>query len=105
MKTLSALPDDPNLHRAALAYASDYTILEPILRAHGVSWGTRGLKAASLDHAMWWHRFGRVDEWMLYVQESPNAIGGRGLSLGRIFSRDGVLLASVAQEGMVRVPS
>jgi acyl-CoA thioesterase-2 len=53
---------------------------------------------------MWWHRFGRVDEWMLYVQESPTATGGRGLSLGRIYSRDGVLLASVAQEGMVRVP-
>jgi acyl-CoA thioesterase-2 len=104
VKALGRLPDDPGLHRAALAYASDYTILEPILRAHGVAWGTPGLKAASLDHAMWWHRFGRVDEWMLYVQESPTAIGGRGLSLGRIYSRDGALLASVAQEGMVRVP-
>ena len=98
------LPDDPNLHRAALAYASDYSILEPIFRRHGVAWSTPGLKAASLDHAMWFHRFGRVDEWMLYVQESPNATGGRGLSFGRIFSRDGLLLASVAQEGMVRVP-
>jgi len=104
LKALGTLPDDPNLHRAALAYASDYSILEPIMRAHGVSWGTPGLKAASLDHAMWWHRSGRVDEWMLYVQESPNARGGRGLSLGRIYTRDGVLLASVAQEGMVRVP-
>jgi acyl-CoA thioesterase-2 len=104
VKALGTLPDDPGLHRAALAYASDYTILEPILRAHGVAWGTPGLKAASLDHAMWFHRFGRVDEWMLYAQESPNARGGRGLSLGRIYSRDGVLLASVAQEGMVRVP-
>ena len=104
LKALDRLPDDPGLHRAALAYASDYTILEPILRAHGVAWGTPGLKAASLDHAMWWHRAGRADEWMLYVQESPNAIGGRGLSLGRIYSRDGLLLASVAQEGMVRVP-
>jgi len=105
MKAIGPMPDDENLHRAALAYASDYSILEPIMRAHGVAWGTPGLKAASLDHAMWWHRFGRVDEWMLYVQESPNAKGGRGLSLGRIYSRDGVLLASVAQEGMVRVPS
>ena len=104
LRAMRRLPDDPNVHRAALAYASDYSILEPIIRGHGVSWGTPGLKAASLDHAMWWHRFGRVDEWMLYVQESPNAIGGRGLSLGRIYSRDGVLLASVAQEGMVRVP-
>ncbi|MDQ1555901.1 MAG: acyl-CoA thioesterase [Actinomycetota bacterium] len=105
LKAIGPLPDDPNLHRAALAYASDYTILEPILRRHGVAWATPGLKAASLDHAMWWHRFGRVDEWMLYVQESPNAIGGRGLTLGRIYSRDGRLLASVAQEGMVRVPA
>jgi acyl-CoA thioesterase-2 len=104
MKSIGRLPDDPNLHRAALAYASDYSILEPVMRAHGVAWGTPGLKAASLDHAMWWHRDGRVDEWLLYEQESPVALGGRGLSFGRIFSRDGVLLATVAQEGMVRVP-
>ncbi len=105
MRAIGPLPDDPKLHQAALAYASDYSILEPILRRHGVAWAQPGLKVASLDHAMWWHRFGRVDEWFLYAQESPNAIGGRGLSLGRIYSRDGVLLASVAQEGMVRVPS
>jgi acyl-CoA thioesterase-2 len=104
MRTIGPMPDEPNLHRAALAYATDYAILEPILRRHGVSWGEPGLKAASLDHAMWWHRFARVDEWLLYVQESPTATGGRGLSLGRIFRRDGALVASVAQEGMVRVP-
>ncbi|HEY2642142.1 MAG TPA: acyl-CoA thioesterase II [Galbitalea sp.] len=104
IKAIGRLPDDENLHRAALAYLSDYSILEPILRAHGVPWATPGLKIASLDHAMWWHRFGRVDEWMLYVQESPNAIGGRGLSLGKIYARDGRLLASVAQEGTIRVP-
>lgn len=104
-KAIGTLPDDPNLHRAALAYASDYSILEPILRRHGVPWATPGLKAASLDHAMWWHRFGRVDEWVLYLQESPTAIGGRGLALGRIYSRDGRLLASVAQEGTIRVPT
>jgi acyl-CoA thioesterase-2 len=104
LKAVGRLPDDHNLHRAALAYASDYSILEPIFRRHGVAWTTPGLKAASLDHAMWFHRFGRVDEWMLYVQESPNATGGRGLSQGRIYSRDGALLASVAQEGMIRVP-
>ena len=103
MKSIGALPDDPNLHRAALAYASDYSILEPIFRRHGVSWVTADLKVASLDHAMWFHRFGRVDEWLLYVQESPSAQGGRGLSLGRIYTREGVLIASVAQEGMVRV--
>lgn len=105
MRAIGPLPDDPNLHRAALAYASDYSILESSLRAHGIAWATPGLKAASLDHAMWWHRSGRVDQWLLYAQEAPNAIGGRGLSLGRIFTADGVLLASVAQEGTIRVPA
>ncbi|MFD1714025.1 acyl-CoA thioesterase [Amnibacterium flavum] len=104
-KALQPMPDDPNLHRAALAYASDYTILESILRRHGVAWVTPGLKMASLDHAMWWHRFARVDDWLLYVQESPSASGGRGLSMGRIYDREGRLIASVAQEGMVRVPA
>ncbi|MBT7803301.1 MAG: acyl-CoA thioesterase II, partial [Microbacteriaceae bacterium] len=99
------LPDDPHLHQAALAYASDFSILEPVMRAHGISWSTPGLKIASLDHAMWWHRPHRVDEWFLYVQESPSARGGRGLALGRIFSQEGLLIASVAQEGMVRVPN
>lgn len=103
-RTTRPLPDDENLHRAALAYASDYTILEPIMRRHGITWATPGLKMASLDHAMWWHRFARVDEWLLYVQESPSAQGGRGLAQGRIFTRDGLLVASVAQEGMVRLP-
>lgn len=105
MKAIDRLPDDPLLHRAALAYASDYSLLEPILRRHDAAWSTPGMKVASLDHAMWWHRFGRVDEWLLYVQESPNAIGGRGLATGRIYTRKGVLLATVAQEGMIRVPS
>ncbi|GAB3126004.1 acyl-CoA thioesterase [Glaciibacter psychrotolerans] len=105
MKTFDPLPDDPNLHRAALAYASDYSIIEPIMRKHGVAWATRGLKAASLDHAMWWHRFGRADEWVLFVQDSPSAQSGRGLSTGSIFSRDGALLATVAQEAMLRVPT
>ncbi|MGN6501972.1 MAG: acyl-CoA thioesterase [Pseudolysinimonas sp.] len=104
MKAVGPLPDDPNLHRAAIAYASDHTILEPVMRAHGVAWTTPGLKIASLDHAMWWHRDGRADDWLLYVQESPNAIGGRGLSLGRVYDRAGHLLASIAQEGMIRVP-
>lgn len=104
MKVGSGMPEDPDIHRAALAYLSDLTIQESILRAHGIPWALRGLKVASLDHAMWWHRYGRVDEWMLYVQESPSARGGRGLATGRIYSRDGALLASVAQEITVRVP-
>ncbi len=104
MRSFGTMPDDPDLHRAALAYASDYTILEPIFRRHGVPFATPGVKIASLDHAMWWHRFARVDDWLLYVQESPSATGGRGLSTGRIFTRDGVLVASVAQEGMIRHP-
>ena len=104
MKALGPMPDDTILHEAALAYASDYSILEPIFRRHGISWAHPGLSSASLDHAMWFHRPARADEWMLYVQNSPTAQGSRGLSLGKIFSRDGILLASVAQEGMVRVP-
>ncbi|MCA4131241.1 acyl-CoA thioesterase II [Arthrobacter sp. M4] len=104
MKTFGPMPDDDNLHRAALAYASDYTLLESVLRNHGLSWMTPGMSVASLDHAMWWHRPVRVDEWLLYVQESPSAQGARGLAMGRIFNRDGVHVASVAQEGMVRMP-
>ncbi|EAR25564.1 acyl-CoA thioesterase II [marine actinobacterium PHSC20C1] len=104
LKSVGPMPDDMSLHRAALAYASDYSILESIMRRHGLAWATPGIKVASLDHAMWWHREARVDEWLLYVQESPNAIGGRGLSLGRIYDRSGRLIASVAQEGMVRPP-
>lgn len=104
VKAIGPMPDDDRLHRAALAYASDYSILEPVLRGHGLTWVHRGLKMASLDHAMWWHRPARIDEWLLFVEESPSASGGRGLSTGRIFNRDGALVASLAQEGMVRVP-
>lgn len=104
MRAKSPLPDDRALHQAALAYASDYAVLEPVLRRHGVSWLDKGLKVASLDHAMWWHRDARVDDWLLYVQDSPSAIGGRGLAQARFYTRDGLLVASVAQEGMVRLP-
>lgn len=104
IKSLGSLPDSQALHTAALAYASDYSILESIYRRHGIAWSHPGLKSASLDHAMWFHRPARVDQWMLYVQESPSAQGGRGLALGKIFSSRGELLATVAQEGMVRIP-
>ncbi|SDQ06383.1 acyl-CoA thioesterase II [Quadrisphaera sp. DSM 44207] len=102
MRAVGALPDDDGLHRAVTAYASDYTVLEPVLRRHGLAWAHPGLRAASIDHAMWWHRPARADEWLLYVQTSPSASGGRGLGQGLLYSRDGALVATVLQEGMVR---
>ncbi len=104
MRAVGSLPDDPLVHEAVLAYASDYSLLEPILRRHGLPWTTPGLRMASLDHAMWFHRPARADDWVLYAEESPSAEGGRGLGLGRMFAADGTLVATVAQEGMVRVP-
>ncbi len=103
MRTVAPMPDDPVLHRAVLGYASDYTLLESVLRRHGRTWATVGA-TASLDHAMWWHRPARADEWLLYTQASPSAQSGRGLGAGRIFAQDGRLVATVAQEGMVRPP-
>ena len=103
MRTVGPLPDDPALHAAILAYSSDYNLLEPALRAHGLTWSEPDLRVASLDHAMWWHRPARADEWLLYVQESPSASGSRGLGLGRVYRADGTLVASVGQEGMIRV--
>lgn len=103
-KTFGPLPDDPALHQAALAYASDYTQIEPLLRRHGQSWVSPGMKVASLDHTIWFHRPARADDWLLLVQDSPSAQGARGLSLGQIFSRDGVHVATVAQEAMFRLP-
>lgn len=103
-RAISPLPLEERIQTAALAYASDYTILESILKKHGLSWAHPGLNTASLDHAIWFHEKPNVNEWMLYVQHSPAAQSGRGLALGSIFSQDGKLLASIAQEGMVRVP-
>ncbi|HEX3513536.1 MAG TPA: acyl-CoA thioesterase domain-containing protein [Trebonia sp.] len=90
---------------AALAYACDYTILEPVLRVLGRSWADEGLVTASLDHAMWFHRPGRVDGWLLYAQEAVAAGHGRGLATGRFFGSDGAHLATVVQEGMIRIMS
>ena len=104
IKALAPLPDDPNIHRAALAYVSDYTMMEPILRRHGRSWGERGMNVASLDHAMWWHRYARADEWILYTQTSPSASSSRGLAIGKMFTRDGTMIATTVQEGMMRLP-
>ena len=94
--------DDGELAQAALAYACDYTILEPVLRVLGMPWAQKGLVTASLDHAMWFHRPFRMDDWLLYAQEAVSAHGGRGLGLGRFFTRDGQHVATVAQEGMIR---
>jgi len=104
MRTVGELPDDPLIHEAVLAYASDYSLLEPALRRHGLSWNDKGMRVASLDHAMWFHRPARADEFILYAQESPSAQGSRGMAIGRIFTVDGTLAATVAQEGMMRVP-
>ncbi|MGB3764850.1 MAG: acyl-CoA thioesterase II [Ornithinimicrobium sp.] len=97
------LPEDPLLHAAVLAYASDFSLLEPILRRHGLVWGDPRLRPASLDHAMWFHRTPRADDWILYRQASPSAQNGRGLGHGLMFAQNGTLMASVAQEGMVRL--
>jgi acyl-CoA thioesterase-2 len=96
------LPDDPALHRYLLAYASDFSFLGTALDPHAVSWLTPGMQVASLDHAMWFHRPFRVDEWLLYDVESPNAAGARGLVRGRFFDRGGRLVASAVQEGLIR---
>lgn len=104
MRAKEPLPDDPGTHRAALAYASDLSLLEPILRGLGVAWATPGLKIASLDHAIWFHRDARMDDWLLYAQEATAAGSSRGLAFGRFFDRAGNLIATVAQEGLVRIP-
>jgi len=92
------------LHAVALAFASDYLLVEPVMRQHSIPWATPGLRVASLDHAMWFHRPFRVDEWLLYVLDSPTAQGARGLTHGRFYNRAGELVASVAQESMIRPP-
>jgi acyl-CoA thioesterase-2 len=103
MRARAPLPDDPLIHAAVLAYASDYSLLEPVIRRHGLTWQDPRLRPASLDHAMWFHRAARLDQWMLYSQQSPSAQGGRGLGIGRMFTADGDLAATIAQEGMVRL--
>jgi len=97
------LSDDPLEHLAAFTYASDLTLLGAALVPHGLDFTSPGLQVASLDHTVWFHRPFRADEWWLYDQWSPSATGGRGLSLARVFTQDGTLVASVAQEGLIRV--
>lgn len=101
-KTNGTLPDDPVLHFAALAYASDFTLLDTALIAHGKILYDRDIQLASLDHSMWFHRPFRADEWLLYVQDSPSGHGARGFCRGSIFDVQGRLVASTAQEGLMR---
>jgi acyl-CoA thioesterase-2 len=96
------LPDARLLHQCVMAYASDLTLLDTAALPHGISWIGRGWQIASLDHAMWFHRDFRADEWLLYEQQSPVAAGARGFTSGRLFARDGSLVVSVVQEGLFR---
>lgn len=102
IRATGRLPDDPAVHQCVLAYASDMTLLDASLVAHGRTVFERSIQAASLDHALWFHRPFRADEWLLYAQDSPSAHGARGFSRGLVFARDGTLVASVAQEGLIR---
>jgi acyl-CoA thioesterase II len=102
MRATSRLPDDPALHQCVLAYASDFTLLDTALIAHGKLMFDPDVQLASLDHALWFHRPFRADEWLLYVQDSPSASGARGFCRGSIYRRDGTLVASVTQEGLMR---
>jgi acyl-CoA thioesterase-2 len=102
LRVNGTLPDDPLLHVCLMTYASDLTLLDTVLLAHGRSWYDGLTKGASLDHAMWFHRPFRADQWLLYAQESPVAHGGRGLARGEVFTADGDLVVSVVQEGLIR---
>ncbi|HEX5999033.1 MAG TPA: acyl-CoA thioesterase II [Hyphomicrobiaceae bacterium] len=102
MRATAALPSDLPLHQCVLAYASDFSLLDTALIAHGKLMFDKDIQLASLDHALWLHRPFRADDWLLYAQDSPNSHGSRGFCRGSIFTRDGMLVASVAQEGLMR---
>ncbi len=103
MKTAEGIPPDSFLHQALLAYMSDYELIGTVTLPHGLHATREGLQMASLDHAMWFHRPVRVDEWLLFALDSPAAAGGRGLARGSVFTEDGKLVATLAQEGLIRV--
>ena len=102
-RAVAPLPDDEALHRCLLAYVSDFNLLDTALMPHGITFGARNLVMASIDHAMWFHRSVRVDDWLLYSTDSPSASAARGFSRGSIFARDGRLVASTSQEGLMRL--
>jgi acyl-CoA thioesterase-2 len=103
VRVTEQLPDDPLLHVCLMTYVSDITLLETVALEHGVSFSQSQISAASLDHAMWFHRPFRADQWLLYAQESPVAAGARGLVRGQVFTAEGDLVVSVMQEGLIRV--
>lgn len=101
-RAAGALPDSEPLHQAVLAYASDFNFLGTAMRPHGVNWFSKGMVCASLDHAMWFHRPVKADEWLLYSMDSPSSSGARGMNRGLIFAQDGTLVATDMQEGLMR---
>jgi acyl-CoA thioesterase-2 len=101
-RAVGKLPDDESLHRCLLAYVSDYFLLDTATLPHGAAFAHNTLTMASIDHAMWFHRPLRVDDWLLYAVESPSASGARGFARAGLFGLDGRLVASTAQEGLVR---
>ncbi|MFN7168661.1 acyl-CoA thioesterase II [Pannonibacter carbonis] len=103
VRATNPLPDDQRIHQCVLAYASDMTLLDTSLFPHGKSVFSPDIQPASLDHSMWFHRPFRADEWMLYTTDSPSSSGGRGMNRGTLYSRDGQLIASTAQEGLIRL--
>jgi acyl-CoA thioesterase-2 len=103
VRVTDPLPDDPLLHVCLMTYVSDLTLLETVVLEHGVGWMDGRTNGASLDHAMWFHRPFRADQWLLYAQESPIASGGRGLARGQVFTAEGDLVVSVVQEGLIRI--
>jgi acyl-CoA thioesterase-2 len=103
LRAIGEMPDEPLAHQAVLAYASDYGLLGTALQPHGRTYRRPGLQVASLDHSLWLHRECRVDDWLLYAIDSPAAAGARGFTRGAIFTRAGALVASVAQEGLIRL--
>jgi acyl-CoA thioesterase-2 len=105
LRAAGRMPDDERLHQCVLAYASDMNLLDTCLLPHGVSWMNPRFQSASLDHCIWFHRRFRADEWLLFVQDSPSASGARGFHRGLVYTEDGRLVASVAQEGLIRLHS
>jgi acyl-CoA thioesterase-2 len=101
-KANGEMPNDPRIHKYLLAYASDFEFLPTALQPHGLSFMQPNMQVATIDHAMWFHREFRMDEWILYAIDSPSASGGRGLVRGQFFNQDGVLIASTMQEGLIR---